>query len=97
MNQRNASAELDASTDIATSFTPNKLRSLVGDYWAKPSTLVDAIVDQNCTAAPKKSIRTIAVFFHALRMGGGDRITRDLAIMWEEIGGFGSLCDKGLA
>lgn len=86
MNQRNASAELDASTDIATNFTPNKLRSLVGDYWAKPSTLVDAIVDQNCTAAPKKSIRTIAVFFHALRMGGGDRITRDLAIMWEEIG-----------
>lgn len=86
MNQRNASAELDGSTDIATSFTPNKLRSLVDDYWAKPSALVDAMVDQKCAAAPKKNIRTIAVFFHALRMGGGDRITRDLAIMWEEIG-----------
>lgn len=85
MNQRNASAELDGSTDIATSFTPDRLRSLVSKYWAKPSVLVDVALGQNHAASPKENIRTVAVFFHAFGIGGGERVTRDLISLWQSM------------
>ncbi len=59
---------------------------LVRSYWDRPSDLVNAIKEARSTRVTKTSVSTVAIFFHALGVGGGERVTRDLAALWLRMG-----------
>lgn len=59
---------------------------LVRSYWDRPSSLVNSIEGARSIRVAKTSVSTVAIFFHALGMGGGERVTRDLATLWLRMG-----------
>lgn len=60
--------------------------ALVKTYWDKPSDLTRTIQEAQCLRVTKQSVSTIAIFFHALGIGGGEKVTCDLASIWLQMG-----------
>lgn len=56
------------------------------NHWSNPSALLRTLKDDPRFQVTKKQVRTIAIFFHAFGIGGGERVTRDLALLWNKIG-----------
>lgn len=60
--------------------------TLVRLHWDKPSDLIDIAKRARSTRVTRDSVSTIAIFYHALGIGGGERVTRDLTALWIRMG-----------
>lgn len=60
--------------------------TLVETYWNKPSNLTRVVQEAQCLRVTKQSVSTVAIFFHALGIGGGEKVTRDLTSIWLQMG-----------
>lgn len=56
------------------------------DFWSKPSTLVNRIDGAKSLQPISNGTNTVAIFFHSLGIGGGERVTRDLTRLWLDMG-----------
>ena len=71
---------------IQTHGAEEAIPTLAKIYWDKPSDLVNIVRGSQSLRITKSSISTVAIFFHALSIGGGERVTRDLAASWLRMG-----------
>lgn len=57
-------------------------------FWQKPRALTQAVspVRINQIHAPSSPAKHVAIFFHALGLGGGERVTAQLAKLWKSMG-----------
>lgn len=79
-------SSIDFDRAIELSGAEQIMPTLVKDYWDKPSDLTRAIQEARCLRVTKQSVSTVAIFFHALGVGGGEKVTRDLASIWLQMG-----------
>lgn len=56
------------------------------DFWSKPSTLVNRIDGAKSLQPISNETNSVAIFFHSLGIGGGERVTRDLTRLWLDMG-----------
>lgn len=80
------SAVLDIERTLSSRSPSRAISKLAIDYWDKPSVLAKAAVASPFFQTKTDEVRTIAIFFHSLSIGGGERVTRDLAKLWAQMG-----------
>lgn len=71
---------------IASRGAEEAIPALAQAYWNRPSELVRTVQGARCLRVTRSSVHTVAIFFHALGVGGGERVTRDLALTWHRMG-----------
>ena len=76
------SAALDIERTLSSCSPSRAISKLAIDYWDKPSVLAKAAVASPFFQIKTNEVLTIAIFFHSLSIGGGERVTRDLAKLW---------------
>lgn len=55
-------------------------------YWDNPGALARIAADAPCLAPHRTAVKTVGIFFHAMGIGGGERVTRDLIVLWKSMG-----------
>lgn len=89
LQQRSSSLDtVEQDLDRTMSSLPEHLAlpELARRYWDRASLLTRAAAASSHFKVSKREIRTIAIFFHALGIGGGERVTCDLAALWQRMG-----------